>query len=268
MSENTAGRNRKWIAAAMALMMPGMGQMYNGELVKGLSVFVIFLVLWIIGMRLSAMLPDRLLIAGITMTVLVVLLTYIIAAIDAFRQASRGTGAGAGKSYAHWYFYVAVWLLCSILITGEILHYTCNNVISVYKIAGKSMEPQVLKGDRVIVDKTAYSRISPQKGDIIVFVYPDDRSRVYIKRVEALPGETITLDDGQSCNVPHGSVFLCGDNRESSQDSRDFGPVPLRDVIGKARQVFFSSDSGRISWERTGKTIEPAPSKNSTGFKP
>jgi hypothetical protein len=121
----------------------------------------IFLVLRIIGMRLSAMLPDRLLIAGITMTALAVLLTYIIAAIDAFRQACRGAAAGAGKSYAHWYFYVAVWLLCSILITGEILHYTCNNVISVYKIAGKSMEPQVMKGDRVIVDKTAYSRISP-----------------------------------------------------------------------------------------------------------
>jgi len=268
MSENTEGRNRKWIAAAMALMMPGMGQMYNGELVKGLSVFVIFIVLWIIGLRLSAILPDRLLIAGITMTALAVLITYIMAVLDAYRQACRGAAADVRKSHAHWYFYVAIWLLCSILITGEILHYTCNNVISVYKIAGKSMEPQVLKGDRVIVDKTAYSRISPQKGDIIVFIYPDDRSRVYIKRVEALPGEAVTLDSGQPYKVPHGTVFLCGDNREASQDSRDFGPVPLRDVIGKARQVFFSFDSGRIIWERTGKPIEQAPSENSTGFKP
>jgi signal peptidase I len=113
-----------------------------------------------------------------------------------------------------------------------------DNLIDAYKIASGSMEPAVRRGDHVLADKTAYHRMSPKKGDLVIFVYPDDRSKIYIKRIEALPGETTTSADGTKTKVPHGFVYVLGDNRQNSYDSRQFGFVPLSDVIAKVRQVY------------------------------
>jgi signal peptidase I len=104
-------------------------------------------------------------------------------------------------------------------------------------------------------DKTAYRRMSPHKGDIVIFVYPDDRSKRFIKRIEALPGQNITGIDGTIETVPHGFVFVTGDNRRHSYDSRNFGFVPISDLIGKVRQVYFSSGPDGIRWSRIGLTV-------------
>ena len=124
-----------------------------------------------------------------------------------------------------------------------------------FKIPTTSMEPAVLPGDRILADKTAYRRMAPKKGNIIVFVYPDDRSKQFIKRIEALPGDTIPSPDGTKLTVPHGFVYVLGDNRENSHDSRHFGLVPLRDVIAKARQVYYSSGKDGIRWSRIGTSL-------------
>jgi len=96
--------------------------------------------------------------------------------------------------------------------------------------------------------------MAPQKGDIIIFVFIDDRSKRYMKRIEALPGDAITLADGTRQMVPHGSIYVLGDNRENSNDSRKFGFVPLSDVIAKVRQIYYSSGEDGIRWNRIGKT--------------
>jgi signal peptidase I len=133
--------------------------------------------------------------------------------------------------------------------------YSRDNIAAVYKIVGESMQPQVLRGDWVIVDKTSYRHSAPHKGDIIVFVYPDDRSKVYIKRIAALTGEVITSANGDKYTVPHGNVYVLGDNATQSKDSKDFGPIQLRDVLGKARLVCYSRGREGIRWNRIGLLV-------------
>lgn len=69
-----------------------------------------------------------------------------------------------------------------------------------------------------------------------------------------MPGDTVTLADGAKREVPHGSVYVIGDNRGKSVDSRKFGFVPLIDVIAKVRQVYYSSGADGVRWDRIGAT--------------
>jgi signal peptidase I len=120
------------------------------------------------------------------------------------------------------------------------------------------MQPTLLPGDILFADKR-YNRPgfkqAVQRGDIAIFVYPNDRTTYYIKRIVGLPGDVVDVDGGQ-LTVPAGEVYVMGDNRTASKDSRNFGTVPLQDVVGKARQLWFSSDKGTIRWERLGKVVE------------
>jgi signal peptidase I len=244
---------KKWLAVVMGLSMPGMGQIYNGELVKGISVFIIFLALYIVGFQFTVLLSDRLLMVGVICTLAVTITIYAIATIGAFRKAKKLNAADQPTRFNRWYFYVAVWMLGYVLISGAVYDYVRHNFIEAFKIPSASMEPAVMHGDRVLADKTAYRRMAPKKGDIIIFVFMDDRSKRYMKRIEALPGDTIALADGTRQMVPHGSIYVLGDNRENSNDSRKFGFVPLSDVIAKVRQIYYSSGDDGIRWNRIGK---------------
>ncbi len=205
----------------------------------------------ILGIRWAVLLPDGLLIFGVLCTGAAAIAIYFAAIIDSYRKSAK---ICQPASYNRWYFYVAVWLLWWVLSAGAVFGYIKDNVAEAYRIAGESMEPAVLKGDRVLADKTAYRRMAPQKGDIVILVYPDDRSKKYVKRVEALPGEAVVGADMKK-EVPHGYVYLLGDNREHSFDSRQFGFVPLTDVIAKVRQVYFSSGKDGVRWDRIGAVV-------------
>jgi signal peptidase I len=249
-----SGRN-KWLALLMGLAMPGLGQVYNGELIKGISYFIILLALYVIGARGTVLLPDTMLLFGALCTILVAVAVFAAAIVDAYRKAGMAEPAYQLTRYNRWYFYLAVWLLGSVLVSGAVDGYVRDNWIEAYKIPTGSMEPGVRKGDRVLADKTAYHRMAPKKGDVVIFVYPDDRSKKFIKRIEALPGDAITYADGTKKEVPHGFVYVLGDNRQNSIDSRQFGFVPLGDVIAKVRQVYFSSGTDGIRWSRIGAPV-------------
>jgi signal peptidase I len=249
-------RSKRWLAVIMAVAMPGMGQIYNGEVIKGISFFIIFLALYIIGFQYIVLLGDTLLIAGVLCTILAVLCVYAASIIQAFRRANKLPSVSDKAAYNHWYFYVAIWMLGYVLISGTVYDYVRNNYIEAFKIPSSSMEPTVLRGDRVLADKTAYQRMPPKKGDIVIFVFKDDRSKRYIKRIEAMPGDTIRLADGSMQTVPHGSVYVLGDNKENSIDSRTLGFIPLSDVIAKVRQIYFSKGEDGIRWRRIGKTLD------------
>jgi signal peptidase I len=244
------GKGRQ-LAVFLSFVVPGLGQVFNGEVVKGTSFFVILQAILLIGYRISVLLPDRLLLFGPVLTALASLALAITAILDAYRNAGKGGVAHHNR----WYFYLAAWLVGYVIIGSSIYDYGRTNYMEAFKIPTGSMEPAVLKGDRLLADKTAYRRIAPKKGDIVIFVYPDDRSKMFIKRVEALPGETLTLADGKTQKVPHGSISVIGDNTQNSLDSRHFGFVPLRDVVARARQVYFSSGEDGIRWGRIGMPL-------------
>jgi signal peptidase I len=250
----TAGRNR-WLATLTGLVMPGLGQIYNGELMKGISYFVALMVLYILGFRWTVLLGDKLVIVGALCTVAAAIGLYVAAIVDAYRTAARTEISFQLAPYNRWYFYTAAWLLGWVLVAGVVFEYVRDNVAEAYVIPSGSMEPAILRGDRILADKTAYRRMAPMRGDIAIMIYPDDRSKKYIKRIEALPGEAVTMADGTAKEVPHGFVFVLGDNRQNSLDSRYFGFVPMTDLVGKARQVYFSSGSDGIRWNRIGLAV-------------
>ncbi|MFN0060195.1 MAG: signal peptidase I [Planctomycetota bacterium] len=131
-------------------------------------------------------------------------------------------------------------------------------VTQVYAISGQSMEPTFRNGERVIIHKLSPGWLSIDHGDVLIFASPNDPSKNLIKRVIALPGEHVHIESGKvyidekeldesyvrrelttyaprayDWIVPPDHVFVMGDNRAQSQDSRHFGFVPQRDVKGK-----------------------------------
>jgi signal peptidase I len=173
-------------------------------------------------------------------------------------------------------------------------------VVQAFKIPSESMKPTLLVGDHLLVNKFIYGiRIpligkkflqfsEPQRGDVIVFIFPGDRSKDYIKRVIGLPGDTAEIRDRKIYIndtliedpwgvysplgpqnpqnygpkvVPPDSLFVMGDNRDNSLDSRVWGFVPLDDVLGKAFILYWSWDwknpsiLSKVRWNRIGRLI-------------
>jgi len=178
-------------------------------------------------------------------------------------------------------------------------------VVQAFKIPSSSMEPTLLVGDHLLVNKFIYGiRIpyanvklfqwkKPQRGDVIVFIYPKDPSKDFIKRVIGTEGEKIQIiqnkiyindqliDDPWGhfekdslpeyflremgnfgpVVVPKDSLFVLGDNRDNSQDSRFWGFLRVNAVLGKAFILYFSWNGNaenlfeKVRWSRMGKLI-------------
>jgi signal peptidase I len=176
--------------------------------------------------------------------------------------------------------------------------------VQAFKIPSGSMEPTLRVGDYLLVNKFIYGmRIpytgtrlfpyeKPQRGDVIVFIYPVDPSKDFIKRVIGREGEKVQIIDNKiyindrqipdpwgyfkkrvpswflqtvenygPVIVPKDSLFVMGDNRDNSEESRFWGFLPLNDVLGKALIMYFSWDHqtenpwDKVRWSRIGKLI-------------
>ena len=146
-------------------------------------------------------------------------------------------------------------------------------IVSAYRVDSASMEDTLLEGDYIFVNKLAYSFSKPKTSDIIVFAYPLNPTKDYIKRIVALPGQTVeiidkvvyvdnrladilpnvkttdpkimaaqlsTRDNFGPMQVPAGQYFVLGDNRDTSQDSRFWGFLPEENIKGKAIFIYWS----------------------------
>ncbi len=125
----------------------------------------------------------------------------------------------------------------------------------VVEVTSDSMSPTIMRGERLLFLRGAYFNSVPNRGDIVVLQNPMNKEELIVKRVVGLPRESIAsyrgkvyisgkpLDepyvDGvatigiQAIIIPDGCVYLLGDNRLLSEDSRDFGPVPIKHLLGK-----------------------------------
>jgi signal peptidase I len=234
------------------MTMPGLGQMYNGELLKGTCFFSIYQMLAIIGLRLAVRLPDRLLAAGVGAVPALVVVFYFWTIVEAARRRNAATEP---KGYNRWYFYLAAWLVGMVGINGVVIDHIRSSTVEAFKIASTTMEPAVLEGDRILTDKTAFSRQAPRVGDVVMFINPDDRSKIFVRKIAALPGQSLPDAPAGGETVPHGSVYVQGERAGVGIDSATFGFVPLRDLVGKARQIYWSSGPDGVRWKRIGMTI-------------
>jgi signal peptidase I len=138
------------------------------------------------------------------------------------------------------------------------------------RVEGTSMLPQLEDEDRLIISRIALRLGDIHRGDVVVFEYPRDRSKSYIKRVIGLPGDVVHIDRGRvsvngkrleepyvpprfednqsepDVKVPAGEYFVMGDHRSISFDSRVFGPVPKELIYGKAAFVFWPMDQAGV----------------------
>jgi len=149
-------------------------------------------------------------------------------------------------------------------------------IMAPFKIPSGSMRPTLLEGDRIMVNKFIYRFREPQRGDIIVFRYPNDPKRPFIKRLVGVSGDTVEIHEGrlmvngklldhpdmfrtnhyynygsygqvqQPMTVPGASFYVLGDNSASSHDSRFWGFVPRRLLIGRAICIFWPPTRWRI----------------------
>jgi signal peptidase I len=134
------------------------------------------------------------------------------------------------------------------------------------KVEGTSMTPLISDQERIFINKFVYRFEPIERGDVVVFWYPLDRSKSFIKRVVGLPGDTVEIREGQvyvngkylpepyvppesadmnnfsPTKIPKGEYFVMGDHRISSNDSRIFGPVPRNFIYGKAVFAYWPVD--------------------------
>lgn len=135
-------------------------------------------------------------------------------------------------------------------------------VVGNFWIPSESMLPTIEVNDKVVVTNFSYWFDGPQRGDVVVFKYPLDTKKDYIKRCIGVPGETVefrdsklyvngelveepylpeglTFDDYGPVVVPEGQYFMCGDNRNKSSDSRVWGFLDEKLIIGKAQCIYW-----------------------------
>jgi signal peptidase I len=172
-------------------------------------------------------------------------------------------------------------------------------IIHPFKIPSRSMVPTLVVGDHILVCKFYYGiRIpfinkviwrfkDPKRGDVIVFIYPKDRKKNFIKRLIGLPGDKIEIkgktvyindkpyvdshayycderifsedvfprDNFGPLTIPRDKYFVMGDNRDASSDSRFWGFVDRDDILGKALIIYWSWEGVSIKWSRIGDLI-------------
>jgi len=175
----------------------------------------------------------------------------------------------------------------SITIAFILAMFIRTFIVQAFKIPTGSMRPTLIEGDLILVNKFIYGVkvpflnlnlpgvSQPKRGEVIVFIYPQDQRKDFIKRLIAFPLETVEIRDGtvyindkpllepvfnrryyynrgefgaegQKITVPRDSFFVLGDNSASSQDSRYWGFVPKQNILGKAIVIYWPPQRIRI----------------------
>ena len=286
---------RPWIAALLTLLMTGLGHLYAGNPKRGLILFGIW--------SFWAILCSIFLLAVPNIFIIIIFLIggfafFVFCMVDAYSIAKRKKENYEPAKYNRWFVYVGYFVILSLI--SALL--SAGVKTNAFNITSGSMEPALLVGDSILVNEVIYGvkipllrktiiRVTdPKRDDLVVFIYPEDRSMSLIKRVIGVAGDKIEIvnkkifindkaykdsygvfkdsnvlpqseeprDNYGPVTVPENSIFVMGDNRNESMDSRYWGFVDLQDVEGKAFIIYWSWDRDihRPRWKRFGLTFK------------
>jgi len=262
------------IAAALSLVAPGLGQLYNGQILKGIIFFLAILliptILFLAGLQGQFF--------GLAAILIFIFCLWLFVIVEAFCAAKRKKEVVL-KGYNKLYIYLLIILLMNgtYFIPGNFTANFASEVLGfrVYRMPTASMEPTLLIGDCLITDSKYFKKNELQRKDLVIIQDPKDSSKDFIKRVIALEGDKIEIknkqvylndqalpesyvvhndvssdvakrDDFGSEVVPPNHCFVLGDNRDNSMDSRFFGSIPLGNIKAKPLYIYWAKDKSRI----------------------
>ena len=312
MSEETVNikhRRLPWLAVLLSWIMAGLGHIYCGKFVKGL--LITFLVCIFIPVFFGALSvgPSSIRMVVVILSFIISVIIWLFSIFDSWYTAKQTSADYKPKDYNRWYIYV----LLVLMGTGGSTQIAFNirtTLLEAFRVPAASCYPTIVPNDRLLANKLAYKNKDPERGDLIVFLNPKNRREIYIKRVIAIAGDTVEIQDGQilindkqlqrqkvvqtklddikiehdgkplegelfeeangttrykiflagpphdqsstdfaKMTVPEHHCFVLGDNRNLSFDSRNFGPVPLATIKGKADYLYWPAKD----WSRFGR---------------
>lgn len=260
---------RQWLAALLTILETGLGHIYAGKLKRGMILFCINQLLILLVIVFVLVVKPGVTHMIIAALVLIAFAVYCI--VDAVLIAGRNKHNYQPTKYNRWFVYVGfpvvAWLLLQACTSLIVVPY----MVQAFKMPTGSMEPTLLVGDHILIDKHIYRSNAPKRGEIIIFKYPHDAKVIYVKRLIGLPGDTVeivgravyingeTLKEGYvqfldpssvfdrygPLRVPARQYFVLGDNRDNSQDSRFWGCIPEENLLGKPIIIYWSFEIGR-----------------------
>jgi signal peptidase I len=263
---------RPLTAFVLSFLTPGLGQLYNGQLKRAALLYFLGLFIVIFLSSAGLFFSFNGMVSGLAITLGYMIFVLIDASITARRLHIIRV-----KKYNRWYFYILIILINAFLVNSLLAPFIIPP-IKAYKLPAASMTSTLMIGDRVIVNKKYYTNNNPKRGDVVIFPDPSDPSKDFIKRVIGLPGETIEIVEKKvyingkpleepyimgapgkglltdmapgkkfgPVTVPNGKLFVLGDNRDNSFDSRHFGFVDRAALKGKALYIYWAKDKKRI----------------------
>lgn len=262
------------LAFLMSLLAPGLGFLYTGAWWLALIIPLLIIGL-VVGFAVTEWVFTP---YGILTLLFSLAVVYLLSAVLAFFSA-RKRSPMRPHFLQHWSTYL---LFIGIFFASQLLFKEYRPVwlgYEAFRLPSTSMAPTLIPNDFVVTDTKAYKTKLPKHGDIIVFSRPEKVGIKFTKRVIAVAGDTLKIDHGQimingraveepyinqqynkrssllsmdEMRAPEGSVFVLGDNRDNSFDSRYFGVVETKHIYGRVRALWFSYNprQGGIRWER------------------
>lgn len=186
----TSGRN-PLAACLLSLAATGLGHIYCGRLVKGLILFFASFAFGPIIVAAANSAASTFMLAIVIGSLVLMFAIFVYAVVDSGLLA-RKLRTYQLKEYNRWYLY----LLLIVVAAGypaNLAHSIRTHVLQAFSVPSGSMSPSILPGDHILLNKAVYKIQAPQRGDVVIFTYPDDRRLNYVKRLVALPDDTVEI---------------------------------------------------------------------------
>lgn len=198
MENNTVKRRRRWwLAGLLGFLVPGLGQVYNGQETKGLLYYIALSVWGGIFMSALYYLIKPPATSGhfalIAFMAFVSLVFWLFIIFEAIRSAKRIPHDYVLKKFNRWYIYILIIVIIRLVDLSVETVIVRNTIFKAFKVPAASMMPTIYVGDHFICDLSYYHLNNPARGDIVIFKWPIDESIFYIKRIIGIPGDTIQI---------------------------------------------------------------------------
>ena len=240
------------IALLLSVLAPGLGHIYCGKPAKGLVLFFLGFVFVPIMVFCPQNVSSVFILTAILASIILLIAVFFYAVVDAWFLAKRIDEHYEVKKYNQWYLYVLV-IIISLSYPPVMSYSIRQSLIQAYVMAAGSMLPNLLVKDYVILNKTAYRHRLPEIGDVIAFRPPNDRNRIYVKRIVALPGDTIEVK---------GNILYIND---MPLQYRKVAPLKYMKVSPDSSSVIESGTAGEIVEEIRSNTSYRIQLINSSG---